>query len=126
MKTMMNRLNRRLHDRVRLNPMYTSVIVEPKLAIPHALVGHAYDVSESGIRIELDEPLDVGQSVTLHLDIPGTGADIMADAAVVWVNDELDDPGPRRMALRFTGFHSPDDAVRLSRFMTPGLRRMAA
>ena len=121
-----NRLNRREHERMRLNHMYTSVIVEPKFTIRHSMLGHAYDISDSGIRIELDEPLEVGQSVTLHLDLPGAGDDILADADVAWVNDEHDDPGPRRMALRFTQFHSPRDHRRLTNFLSGPQQHMAA
>lgn len=124
--------NRREHERLRLRPMYTSVIVEPQPGDPcdePSLLGHAYDVSASGIRIELDEPLNVGQTVKVHVDLTGGGfesEEVLADAKVVWVNDEQDDPGPRRMALRFMDFHSPRHQTRLARFLGDGFMRAAA
>jgi hypothetical protein len=68
----------------------------------------------------------VGEKVTIHMDVHGAGTDILADADVVWVNDELDDPGPRRMALRFTDFPTPADRIRLSGIISQGRRRLAA
>ena len=68
--------NKRACERLRLRPMYTSVIVEPNQSHTcdeASLLGHAYDVSASGIRIELDEPLDVGQTVKVHVDLTGGG-----------------------------------------------------
>jgi hypothetical protein len=120
-------VNRREHERLRLRPMYTSVIVEPahqQMPDEASWLGHAYDVSASGIRIELDEPLEVGQCVKVHVDLTGGGfesEEVHADAKVVWVNDAEDDPGPRRMALRFTDFHSPRHRHRLARFLGDGL-----
>lgn len=112
--------------------MYTSVIVEPsarELNDEPGMLGHAYDVSASGIRIELDEPLEVGQRVKVHVDLTGGGfesEEVLADAKVVWVNDGEDDPGPRRMALRFMDFESPRHRHRLARFLGEGLMRAAA
>ena len=125
-------INRREHERLRLQPMYTSVIVEPRnsnVCDESSMLGHAYDVSASGIRIELDEPLEVGQNVKVHVDLTGGGfesEEVLADAKVVWVNDADDDPGPRRMALRFTDFHSQRHQNRLARFLGDGLMRAAA
>jgi hypothetical protein len=106
---------------------YTSV--EACRASPHAqrgLIGHAYDVSEGGVRIELDEPLPRDETVQLRLNLPGEQSPVAASANVVWVNDELDDPGPRRMALRFTDFVTSDDRDRLLRFIGQGVMRVAA
>ena len=91
---------RRLHERFTLAPMYTDVTVQcvENLSIDR-FEGHAYDISESGVRIELDVALEIGQGVALHLSLPGQDTPMFVAADVVWVNDELDDPGPRRMAL---------------------------
>lgn len=119
--------NRRECQRLKLPAMYTSVLVEPKPDMDGAtLSGHAYDISESGVRIELDEPLNVGQPVKLHLGLPGNDQQISAAANVVWVNEIEDDPGPRRMALRFTEFASPADYARLADYLDSGAARLAA
>ena len=119
--------NRREHDRFTVPPMYSSVTARgaDDPAAP-ALQGHAYDLSESGVRIELDEPLASGQSVSLHLGLPFSDARIHARADVVWINGADDDPGPRRMALRFTGFLSESDHDRLVSYLGSGQLRRAA
>lgn len=129
-----NTLNRREHERFRLPAMYTSVIAHraeagasnPTLASEDDLCGHAYDISEGGVRIELDDALPVGDSVQLNLDLPGIEHSVRSKAEVIWLNDEQDDPGPRRMALRFTEFDSPADWLRLVSYLGRGLQRVAA
>jgi len=119
--------NRRERARLKLPAMYTSVLVEPKAEnAAAAMSGHAYDISESGVRIELDEPLSVGQPVKLHLGLPGAAEQIDAAADVVWVHEADDDPGPRRMALRFTEFATPADYARLTSYLDIGAARLAA
>ena len=64
--------NRRAHVRHTLSPMYAPVTVQ--VIDGYRILrfgGHAYDVSEGGVRIELDEPLVVGQPVAVLLDLPG-------------------------------------------------------
>ena len=118
---------RRKHERIRVQPMYTSVIA--KGLGEHddlEMLGHIYDVSEGGVRIELDEALDPGRTVALHLEFPGTAAAVQVSASVVWVHDDLDDPGPRRMALRFTEFTSAPDRHRLVDYIDRERGRRAA
>ena len=78
------------------------------------LEGHAYDVSVSGVRFELDAALPAGMSVDIELSLPGLVEPVHATARIVRVFDEQDDPGPRRMAAVFTAFASPVDASRLA------------
>ena len=78
------------------------------------LEGHAYDVSVSGVRFELDTALPVGMPVEMELWLPGLVDPVRASARVVRVFDEHDDPGPRRMAAVFTAFLTPADASRLA------------
>jgi Tfp pilus assembly protein PilZ len=105
--------NRRRFERHRLSPMYSSVIARPADPSQPQLEGHIYDISEGGARIELDQPLTVGETVAVDLDLPGTDEPISAAGDVVWVNDDQDDPGPRRMAVRFRRFDSAADRLRL-------------
>jgi hypothetical protein len=124
-------VERRRHERFRLPVMYTSVIAAPK-AVPASesgvsvLEGHAYDISEGGVRIELDTPLDVGHAVDLLLNLPGAGDNIRASGEVAWFNQPDDDPGPRRMAVAFTQFSTPADQARLANYLRGIAQRAAA
>ena len=118
---------RREHERIRVQPMYTAVTACPSGRdndLP--LEGHVYDISRGGVRIELDEPLDPGEVVALRLVLPGAASAVEASASVVWVHDEHDDPGPRRMALRFTGFPNNADSDRLGDYIDREGGRCAA
>ena len=126
-----NPINRRQHERFRLQPMYAEVRAERAEAAGDRgghdhLEGHAYDISEAGVRIELDEPLDPGESVAVELKLPGNCDDVRASASVVWVAAPDDDPGPRRMALRFKAFASTADRDRLFRYLGTAVERVAA
>ena len=90
------------------------------------LEGHVYDISKGGVRIELDEPLDPGETVALHLELPGAASSVEASASVFWVHDEQDDPGPRRMALQFTEFADSADRDRLGDYIDREGGRRAA
>ena len=114
---------RREHVRIPVRPMYSSVTASCGSSV--GMLGHVYDISIGGVRIELDEPLSPGQSVTLLLDLPGTHAAVHVAASVVWCNDGQDDPGPRRMALRFTGFARDADRDRLTQYLGTVTRRAA-
>ena len=80
----------------------------------HLLEGHAYDISVSGVRFELDTALPAGMAVEIELTLPGLVDSVRASARIVRVFDEHDDPGPRRMAAVFTAFATPADARRLA------------
>lgn len=116
---------RRRHPRIKLRPMYTSVAVAPQSSPDDELSGHAYDICEGGVRIELDQALETGTSARVRLALPGVHDEIRVAADVVWINDPHDDPGPRRMALRFSDFHSAEDWWRLHDYVAQGLRAAA-
>jgi len=105
------RMNRRDANRIAVTPAYSSVAVVPADG-GAKLVGHVYDISEKGLRFEVDRALPVGASIELELLVPPEES-IRVTARIVRVFDEADDPGPRRMGAEFTGFGSPDDAARL-------------
>lgn len=114
--------NRRAHDRFQLKPMYTTATVRRAHGMTiRDLEGHAYDISESGVRLELDEPLESGERVALQIQLPGEPVEIFTSAKVVWVNRCDDDPGPRRQALEFVAFNDREDRDRLRRFLGSGL-----
>ena len=99
--------DRRVCVRHRLQPMYTRVRAG-------AAYGHAYDVSAGGVRVELDDPPTVGSRTDVHLAWPGLADGVNVHGEVVWVADVNDDPGPRRLALRFVSFASKLDEKRLN------------
>lgn len=122
-----NTIEAREHPRFKLQPMYTEVTIQRIRDMSISTVaGHAYDVSEAGVRIEMDEPLEVDERVSLCLNMGGEKTSVFASGRVVWVNDEDDDPAARRMAIRFTRFLAPEDRTRLMRSLGSGQYRQAA
>ena len=120
-------IDARRHPRFSLQPMYTTVTVQRIVDMKVQTVeGHAYDVSERGIRLEMDEPLEVGERVAVCLTMGGEKTSVFGSGRVVWVNDEDDDPGPRRMAVELTRFLSGEDKARLLRSLGSGQLRRAA
>jgi len=117
-------IERRQFDRFALQPMYTRVTVQRiSSGRMEEHEGYAYDISEGGLRIELDERLDRGEHVNIAIELPGGGADptiIRAACCVVWVNDEVDDPAMPRMALRIEKYFDAASRTRLIRFLGSG------
>lgn len=111
---MQNQINRRRHDRFRLAPMYSRVTMRLLDQDEFPFEGHAYDVSESGLKFEMDSPLEVGTSIILRLDIPldihGLPPTDPRDqyievlARVVWIDEEDMEFGPVKMAAEFSRF----------------------
>jgi hypothetical protein len=120
-------MNRRAHERFYLPPMYTTVTARSRRSGNRRLLqGHVYDISEGGVRIELDEPLIPGERITIDLALPGATSGVMVRGSVVWVNDDEDDPGPRRMAVRFERFRGLADRERLASYLASNPARRAA
>lgn len=129
-------VNRRRFERFQLPAAYTEV------KVCHAfgeakdwLVGHAYDVSEAGIRIELDEEIPAGSPVRIRLTLPvgeiplnggeTTACEIEAEGTIVWADDD-DAAGPVRLAASFARFPRAGDRERLIRRVVEGRFRRAA
>lgn len=105
---------RRAHVRYALPAMHASICVHRIDAMSiRRLEGHVYDISEGGIRFELDEPLDFDETVHFLVDLPAGEGCVSGLARVVRVHDEDDDPGPRRMAVRILRFDEQSDRLRL-------------
>ncbi len=114
--------DRRAADRFSPQVGYSRVVVsvdKPNRS-GSPLEGHAYDVSLSGLRFELDEPLEEGTPIEVELHLPGLLHSIRSTGRVVRVLDELEDAGPQRMALAFRSFPSPLDASRLTKHLASG------
>lgn len=127
----MNIINRRRYERFSLLPMYTPIQVRGVMDSAISLHGHAYDISEGGIRFELDEPVKPGTAISLFITLPGsdaTGQDrsVQVFANVIWVDEDIDEPGPVRMAAAFTRFARVGDLEKLLKLLSSGRYARAA
>jgi hypothetical protein len=111
--------DRRNAERFRLETALVFVVVGAHGDTPATkghFEGHAYDISDSGIRVELDAALPVGTPVDVSVQFPGCGAPIRLVGKVSRLFDEIDDPGPRRMGIHAHGAAKADE-VRLHRLL---------
>ncbi|MDY7110461.1 MAG: PilZ domain-containing protein [Planctomycetota bacterium] len=119
--------DQREHPRFRLEPGCAGVTVQRVEGMAlHTLDGHAYDISISGARIELDRPLELGERLAVCLRLPGEANSVFASGRVVWVHDAEDDPAARRLAVQFTRFLADEDRQRLLRYVGGEHLRAAA
>jgi hypothetical protein len=119
--------NRRRFERFALPVAYTAITVQRmESGCVTVLAGHAYDISEAGVRFELDQALAEGEEVSASIMLPCESNSVLVRARVIWLNDVLDDPGPRRMALHFEEFASPSDRARLVNYLSRGHLTRAA
>jgi c-di-GMP-binding flagellar brake protein YcgR len=100
---------RRRRRRAHVPAMYSQVVVRVLSQRGVPLEGHVLDLSETGMAIQVDEKIPVGQPVTVEFRVAGLGRVVedqwseFAAAAIVVRQDGLDDfaAGPYKMALRF-------------------------
>lgn len=109
----------RSHPRLKLPPMYTLVRARLAGAPQYRWTGHIYDISASGMRFELDEALDMGETLEVRGMLPGAHhTTFRAVGRVVRLHDDEDDgPGPVRMGMHFDRFETESDARRLSDYL---------
>lgn len=101
--------DRRRRRRVALQPMYTSVSLRVLSRRDQPLEGHAINLSETGIVVEIDNLIPIGSPVTLEFTVAGLGRlrddtwpSYAVGAEVVRIDDLAEFPqGPYRVALRF-------------------------
>jgi len=112
------RLDRhREHPRLKLPAMYTLLRVRQPGETRYRWFGHIYDVSLSGMRFELDTPLEAGTQVEVRGMLPGRAhIQFRATGKVVRIHDNT--AGPTRMALTFDSFHRKADRRRLQDYLT--------
>lgn len=109
--------SRRSDQRQKLDAAYTWVRVRRAGQRYFRLTGHAYDISNSGMRFELDEALDPGEHVDVELMLPRAGTKrIRGKGTIVRLHDP-DEVGPIRMGLRFREMHQKADQARLERYL---------
>ena len=125
-------IDRRQFPRFALEPMYTPVSARLLDSEVFNIEGNAYDISEGGLRFELDRPVAPGTKIALQITLPtmnhediGPGRSVFVFANVVWLEDE-DQPGPYKMAAVCTHFARAGDRERLLRQFATGRYRAAA
>ena len=117
------RVNRRIHERFLLQPGYTgaSVRLHPD-ELDFTREGHVYDISEGGIRFELDQPIELGSTISMRIDLPNNCQDpgpdhcVFVTGNVIWC--DLDEPGPSKMAMAITRFDREGDKIRMLKALT--------
>jgi hypothetical protein len=100
---------RRRRRRAHVPAMYTSAIVRVLSQRGVPLEGHVVDLSETGMAVQVDSLIPVGQAVTVEFQVAGLGRlagtewTMYAVAAQVVRHDDLEDfpGGPYKIALRF-------------------------
>lgn len=104
------RSDSRRATRVKLPPMYTLVRVKPEGSDRFRWTGYIYDISESGMRFELDAPVDPGVRLVVKAMLPGVNhTTIRAAGTVVRIHDDDQLPGPTRMGMTFESFEDDDE-----------------
>ena len=117
-------VDRRNHTRYALPSMYSTVTVLNDDG-SFKCGGHAYDISEGGMRFELLDALEPGSTVDVRIDLPGGGERaVTATCNILWVEEEdLELPGPVRMACSFAHIENPS---KLAALLKRGRYHMAA
>jgi c-di-GMP-binding flagellar brake protein YcgR len=101
--------DRRRRRRVPVAPMYTAVTVRALARRGEPMEGHVLNLSETGMSVQLDDMLPVGQPLAVEFTVAGLGLfrndtwPTFSLAAEVIRIDDLDDfpMGPYKIALRF-------------------------
>ena len=127
--------DRRRFPRFDLEAMYTTIAVRTLENDTFELQGHSYDISEGGIRFELDRGIERGTQIAMMINLPTMNAGddahgpdnaVYVFATIVWIEDE-NEPGPIKMAAVFNRWARQGDRERLIAELGKGVyRRQAA
>ncbi len=117
---MLNQSEARRRPRIKVPPMYTLVRVRPEGQTEYCWTGYIYDISDTGMRFELDAPVDPGTRLEVRAMLPGTvHTSFDAAGAVVRIHDDEDDlNGPVRMGMYFDRFATNTDERKLKRYLS--------
>ena len=117
----------RCASRITLPAMYTLVRVRPRGVGRYSWTGYAYDISNTGMRFELDEAVQPGAPLDVRVMLPGRKtATFHASGRVVRMHDDADEPGPVRMGMRFDEFRRQSDRDHLSSYLALAVSEAAA
>ncbi len=64
---------RRRRSRVSVRPMYTCAIIRVLQERSEPCEGHILNISESGMAVEIDRGIELGQAVTIEFSVAGMG-----------------------------------------------------
>ena len=100
----------RQSSRLKLSAMYSSIHVRPRHSRQFCWSGHIYEVSDAGLRFELDHPVALGKPVDVRATLPGRNATtVNLSGRIVRYHDDPDDPGPIRVGMKIDSFSTEDD-----------------
>jgi hypothetical protein len=116
--TSMTSRDQRIHPRIKVPAMYTLIRARVHGSTRYNWTGHIYDVSLSGVRFELDMPVEPGTQLEIRGMLPGAGhTTFRAVGRVVRIHSDADELGPSIMGLHFESFQSPMDRHRLAQYI---------
>jgi hypothetical protein len=105
---------------------YSLLRVRPKGEGPFHWMGHIYDISSTGMRLELDNPIEPGTEVEVRAMLPGPEHPVIqAQGCVVRLVDE-EHHGPTRMGMSFSKFKATTDKDALEAYLSPTIVSEAA
>lgn len=116
----------RQQPRLKIPAMYSLVRVRMSGEDRYRWTGHIYDVSVTGMRFEIDEPLEPGTTVEVRGMLPGRQhTTFRASGQIVRFHDD-EFTGPTRMGMVFDHFESELDQQRLVGYLDGHGLRLAA
>lgn len=116
----------RQSPRLRLPAMYTLIRLRRKGETRFNQTGYIYDISQTGMRFELDEPIEPGTQVEFRALLPGSQTTTFsATGTMVRMHDDINEPGPMRMAVEFDRFKTTIDRQKLSEYLEQRAPRLS-
>ena len=104
--------------RLKLPAMYTFLRARALGSAKYIWTGHLYDISMSGMRFELDMPIEAGTLIEVRGMLPGKDhTSFRATGRVTRQHSDAEDRGPVVMDMVFDQFRSPLDAQRLLAYL---------
>lgn len=112
------RQEHRVHPRYTVPAMYSLIRIRCEGDRTFNRMGHIYDVSQGGVRFELDEPIEPGTWIEARAMLPGYHhINLEVTGRVIRIHDDRDEPGPIRMAMMFDPFANEEDANRFAAYL---------
>ena len=115
----------RTYPRLKLPAMYTLLRVRHVGDKRYRWTGHIYDISASGMRFELDNPLPAGTEVEVRGMLPGQQQVTFHAAGRIVRMHDGEEVGPIRMGMSFTSFQHDIDRQRLDIYLNNSSLRAA-
>ncbi|XAL99709.1 PilZ domain-containing protein [Phycisphaeraceae bacterium D3-23] len=110
--------SQRSEPRLKLPAAYTLVRARVIGSSKYTWTGHLYDISVTGMRFELDMPLDIDAQIEVRGMLPGKDhTSFRATGRVVRLHSDEEDLGPAVMGMMFEQFRSPMDYQRLLAYL---------